>query len=364
VVFVSALAACSKKAPEPTSGAAAQNPNVAARAEAKGADEAAKSLTGEGTLDPNDPKHGARKQMGLDVGVFVDGVQVSVLRYGDLPPIPALTLEGGAVRYKLLDYVKAIGVSPESIKSIHVHANNDRIGSIEGSELLKFKDRFQFQFLSGLTGTAVTSWDVEGLKNDFSVHEIRKVTIYVKKPSPLVDRKKNCHVGADGACSDAVPYASGDVVKGTRVYVDGKMVGFVKRRQLSDALLLGQTESGEQKYSVAKLIAKMTTESGAIQAVDLVAGDDVVGHIEGEALGKVVSDLFFTLPKHNHGKVRMHVPADAQAKNDGVADRDALVSSIQVFRNQKPAARELTAISEDTDLSVQLASSSAASARE
>jgi hypothetical protein len=355
--------ACSKKAPEPSATTTTKTPYVYPQAAAMEAAKKAEApgASPDGKLDPNDPKHGSRKLMGLDVGVFVDGVQSSVLRYGDLPVMPSETLEGGAVRYKLADYVKAIGVAPESIKSIHIHGNNDRIASVEGSELLKDKNRFQFQFLSGTTGAPTVRWDTDGLKNEFVVHEIRKVTIYVKKASPLIDAKKNCHVGADGSCSDAVPYASGDAVKGTRIYVDGKMVGFVKRRQLADALIMGDTPAGDRKYNVAKLVAQMGVDTTGIKAVDLVAGDDVIAHAEGETFAKLAPDLFFTLPKHNHGKVRVHVPAAIQAKEPNVSDKDALISSIQVFKSTKPATRELTAISEDTDLSVQLASNSAAS---
>lgn len=362
VVSTSALLACSKKAPEPSKVTTPYVYPQAAAMEAAKKAEAPGAVAPDGKLDPNDPKHGSRKLMGLDVGVFVDGVQASVLRYGDLPVIPSETLEGGAVRYKLADYVKAIGVAPESIKSIHLHGNNDRIASVEGSELLKDKNRFQFQFLSGTTGAPTVRWDTDGLKNEFVVHEIRKVTIYVKKPSPLIDAKKSCHVGADGACSDAVPYASGDAVKGTRIYVDGKMVGFVKRRQLADALIMGDTESGDRKYNVAKLVAQMGVDTAGIKAVDLVAGDDVIAHADGAKFGKLAPELFFTLPKHNHGKIRVHVPADLQATQEpAAADKDALISSIQVFKNTKPATRELSAISENTDLSVQLAANSAAS---
>jgi hypothetical protein len=356
---VVSTAACSKKTPElaPVAGntgnadkSGASFPQAAALAAATKSEAAAKAGEGgDGKLDPNDPKHGARKMMGLDVGVFVDGVQASVLRYGDLPSMPSETLEGGAVRYKLYDYVKAIGVAPESVKSIHLHGNNDRIGSVEGSELLKDKNRFQFQFLSGSSGAATVRWDTEGLKNEFVVHEIRKVTIYVKKASPLIDAKKSCHVGADGECSDAVPYASGDAVKGTRIYVDGKMVGFVKRRALSDALLMDKTKDGEQKYNVAKLV----------KAVELVAGDDVIAHADGEKFATISSDFFFTLPKHNHGKVRVHVPVALQASETGATDKDALVSSVQIFKSSKPVSRELSVISEDTDLSVQLATNTA-----
>jgi hypothetical protein len=360
VVASSALLACSKKAPEPAKASAPYAfPNAAAAAAAKKA-EAPGATSPDGKLDPNDPKHGSRKLMGLDVGVFVDGVQASVLRYGDLPAMPAETLEGGAVRYKLADYLEAIGVAPASIKSIHLHGNGDRIASVEGSELLKEPGRFQFQFLSGTTGAPTVRWDTDGLKNEFVVHEIRKVTIYVKKASPIVDAKKSCHLGADGECSEAVPYASGDAVKGTRIYVDGKMVGFVKRRQLAEALVMGDTAGGDRKYNVAKLVAQMGVDAKGIKGVDLVAGDDVIAHADGDRFAKLAPEFFFTLPKHNHGKVRVHVPADIQAAQEPkAADKDALISSIQVWKNTQPGTRELSAISEDTDLSVQLASNSA-----
>ena len=360
VVASAALLACSKKAPEPMKAApVAAFPNAAAAASAaKSEAPNAEATGGDGKLDPKDPKHGTRKMMGLDVGVFVDGVQTSVLRYGDLPPMASETLEGGAVRYRLVDYVKAIGIAPESIKSIHIHGNNDRIASVEGSELLKEKNRFQFQFLSGTTGAAVARWDTDGLKNESVVHEIRKVTIYVKKASPLIDAKRSCHIGADGACSDAVPYASGDAVKGTRIYVDGKMVAFVKRRQLSDALLMGKTADGSQQYNVAKLLAQAGVDTTGIKAVEMVAGDDVIAHADGAKFASIASDFYFTVPQHNHGKIRIHVPTALQV-SDSSGDKDALISSVQVFKTAKPADRALSAISEDTDLSVQLASNTA-----
>lgn len=357
VALSGAVVGCSKKTPEPTKPVAPVTSPVAA-ATTKVADDRA-SASGEGKLDPNDPAHGKRKLMGLDVGVFVDGVQASVLRYGDMPSIPSENNAGK--RFRLYDYVKAIGVAPESIKSIHIHGNGDRIASIEGSELLAGKGRFVFSFLSGDTGSPISRWDTDGMKNEFVVHEFRKVTIYVKKPSPAIDKARQCHLGADGECSDAVPYASGDAVKGTRIYVDGKMVGFVKRRQLQDALIMGETKDGERKYNVKKLIAQMGVDTDGIKAVELVAGDDIIARADSEQFTKISNEFFFTLPKHNHGKVRVNVPNEIQAPatREGVSVRDALVSSVQVYKTTKPAQRELTAISEDTDMSVQVASNTA-----
>ncbi len=360
VLATCALVACSRRTPEQAAHNTPQAlPNGVALAAAVTSERESKS--GDGKLDPNDPKHGARKMMGLDVGVFVDGVQASVLRYGDLPPMPFTTLDDGTRRYGLAEYLKAIGVSLDSLKSIHLHGNGDRIASIEGAELQKFADRFKFQFLSGTTGAPVTCWSTDGLKNKTNVQEIRKITLYVTKASALIDPKRGCHVGADGACSDAVPYASGDAVKGTRVYVDGKMVGFVKRRQLTEAMAMG--DASERKYNLAKVLAGFGVEKSGIRAVNFVAGDDVIASADGTKFATIAQDFYFELPKHNHGKVRIHAPAGLQAKTESgpaTIDADALVSSIQVFKTTTPTVRELTAISEDTDLSVQIASNTAA----
>jgi hypothetical protein len=344
--------ACSKKTPEPTPVTSAPAPALPPAAA-----KAAQDVGGDGKLDPNDPRHGTRKLIGLDTPVFVDGVQVAVFRYGELPMIPEIELEGGAKRYRIADYLKGIGVNLDTIKSVHFHGNSDRIGSIEGSELRKEPERFQFQFISGETGTPLARWDTDNLKNEFNVHEIRRMTIYVKKPVPKIHPQKQCHVGADGDCTDAIPYADGQIAKGTRVYLDGKMVGFVKRRQVTDAMLVGPAaaDPSESKYSVAKLLASMGVDPSTIKGVELMAGDDVVARATGEQFTTLAQSTYFTLPKHNHGKVRVRVPAELQAQEPGVTNKDALVSAMLLYKSVTPKERKLVAISEDTDLSVQLA---------
>src|SRR5690242_12979462 len=90
---VAGALACSKKTPEPTVKAAT-TPPPAPTAPAPSATDTSTTVTGEGKLDPNDPKHGTRKLVGLDAPVYVDGVQVAILRHGEMPPIPVTKLEG------------------------------------------------------------------------------------------------------------------------------------------------------------------------------------------------------------------------------------------------------------------------------
>jgi hypothetical protein len=307
-------------------------------------------------LAPNDPKHGTRKLMGLDAPVFVDGTQVGVLRYGEMPVIPGRTLEGGTQRYRVFDYLRAIGVRPASVRSIHFHGNGDRIASVEGAELLAQKDRFEFQFISNDTGTALQRWDGTGLKNEFVVHEIRRMTIYVQKASPAIHPSRQCHTDAEGKCTDEIPYATGELAKGTRVYVDGKMVGYVKRRQIGESLRMGETPSGEHLFSIVKLVSSFDVDPSGIAQVDLVAGDEVIARASGEQWTRTLaSRLNFTLPQHRHGKIRASVPAEIRLEGSSVPDRDALVSSVLVYKRSQPSTRPLVAISEDTDLSVEVA---------
>lgn len=325
-----------------------------------GANEPAQTRTaaseGVAKFDPND-KHGTRKLMGLDVPVFVDGAQKGVLRAGDLPQIPEARAWNGARGWRLYDYLAAIGVAPESVRAIHLYGNGKRIAAVQGGELTADKDRFVFSFLSGDTGAPIARWDTTGLKNTYVVHEIRRVAVYAAKDAPALDPNKLC-VLANGECTDALPYGA-EPAKGTRVYVDGKMIGYVKRRQLGEALVLGKTEAGDHEFSVSRFIASLGGSLDGVQGVELVAGDEVVGRADAAQWSKLAPEMYFTSPQHSHGKVKVHVPAAIQAAGGEAKDRDALVTALHVYKTTAPTKRELVAISEDTDLSVQLASATA-----
>ncbi len=308
-------------------------------------------------------EHGSRKLRNLDAPVFVDGAEVAVLRYGDLPPIAHTELAGGTPSFRLADYLEAIGVPAASVRSVHLHGNNDRIAAVEGAELRAERARFVFTFSSGTTGTPVQRWDTEGLANDFVVHEIRKVSVFVKKAPVAVHPRSRCHLGPEGACTKDVPYQSAEATKGTRVVVDGRMIGAVKRRRIGDdvVLLPGSGSDEGTTYSVAGLARSFGLRDGAVTAVELVSGDEVIGRATGEQWARLARTLAFTLPRHEHGKVRVRVPVELQAdpRDPEARESDALVSAILVYRATHPIARPLARISPETDLAVRLASTGA-----
>jgi hypothetical protein len=305
------------------------------------------------SADPAD-KHGSRKLMGLDVPVYVDGVARSVLRSGDLPMMPEAKAWNGSSGFRVYDYLKAGGVAPESVRSIHFYANLDRIGSVEGSELRADKDRFVMTFSSGDSGSPLTRWHTDGLKNEYVTHEIRKMVVYVMKDVPKIDKERQC-ITAKGACTGAVPYVETELAKGTRIVVDGKIVGFVKRRLLTDATIVGKDKAGNANYSIAKFVAALGVDVADVTGIELLAGDDVIARAEGNEWSRLRESLYFMIPPHSHGKARFHVTSEIQAEGSGITEKDALVTAVLVHKSTKVSTRELTRISEDTDLSVQLA---------
>jgi hypothetical protein len=306
-------------------------------------------------------QHGSRKLMNLDAPVFVDGAEVAVLRFGDLPPVAHEELAGGTPSFRLADYLEAIGVPVASVRAVHLHGNSDRIASVEGTELRAQRGRFTFTFSSGTTGTPVQRWDTEGLANGFVVHEIRTVSVFVKKAPVAVHPRSRCHLTPEGACTKDVPYQAAEPMKGTRVVVDGRMIGAVKRRRIGDDLILGPRDATEDEitYSVAGLARSFGMREGPVTAVELVSGDDVIARASGEQWARLARSLAFTLPRHQHGKVRVRVPVELQAEPAApdARDADALVSAILVYRATRPLPRPLARISDETDLAVRLASS-------
>lgn len=345
VVLVAGLAACSKKAPAPATTTASAS-HVGGQGD------------GNGNGAPPDGVHGTRKMKGIDVPVFVDGAEIAVLRYGEMPSIENVGTAYSEA-FRLADYLKSSGIALENVKSVYLYDTTNRIGSIDGKELAADKDRFKFHFASGDAGNAETLWDTVGLKNSFIVHEIRKMVVFVAKAPPAIDKKKQCILAEDGSCSEDVPYApTPELAKGTRIYVDGKMVGYVKRRMLADSTIVGTTADGEREYSLAKFMGSLGVDGTKVRSVELVAGDDVIARADAAEWAKDGSKVTFTLQKHEHGKGHLHVPAAMQAKG-AAGDKDAMATAVLVHVASTASSHDVVAISEETEMSARLASNDA-----
>jgi hypothetical protein len=333
---------CSKKAPEPTTPAV----DTAAATAAPAAPAASVVV------------HGTRRLAHPDVPVFVDGAQVGVLRYGELPPSVKATLKPGDELkderyYRFHEYLKAVGVSLDQVKAVHFAGKGSRIMSVEGSELRADKNKFLFDFSFKETGMPREAWDQTGLKSTTWIDYMSAVYVFAKREVPKVDPDHHCYwLEANAACDEAAPYAEGAVAKGTRIYVDGKMVGFVKRRKVDDTMLVGKKEDGTEKYSLSAVISSFGVDLANAKGVELLAGDAVVARATRDQWAAKQSSIFFTLPKHGHGKVQTLIPADIQAAGEGVSDRESTITAVQVYRNTDPSKRPLAALDDVPEIAL------------
>ncbi len=296
-------------------------------------------------------QHGSRRVKNLDVPVLVDGEQVAVLRTGELPTqLVAHDDKKNGVEearfYRFSEYLTAIGVDISKIKSIHLQANMDRIASIEGSELRAEPTRFVFDFLGKTNGSVKAAWDTTGMKNTFHSSEMYAVSIFVNKAAPAVSVAKSCYL-VDGHCSNDLAYVEKKVPTGTRVYQDGKLVGMAKRKTLTDALVMGR-DGEDAKYSVAKLAQSFGADITHAKSIELLQGDDVVARFSANEWQSAAPALSFKLPQHNHGKIRVFVPANVQATSDSPANREATISAIVIHKSSPLSTLDLSPISDDT----------------
>ncbi|MBK6692287.1 MAG: hypothetical protein IPG50_08790 [Myxococcales bacterium] len=292
--------------------------------------------------------HGARKLEGLDVPVYVDGKPVATLRFGELPSslVPRGTASNREVRfYRLHDYLAAVGVPMARLRAVHVRGNGFRVASLEADELAKDPDRFLFHFQDKETGIARTFWSTQGLKNLFRSDEIRELFVFVDKEAPVVAKERACYLEA-GRCSDKVPYAEDKLAKGTRVYVDGKLVGQVKRRRLGDDLIVGKSQDGQPQFALTKLMASYGVDLEKAASVDVLLGDDLIGRATGRELIAREAEARFVLPPHQHGRVKLGVPPSFQSTDAPVSAAETDVTAVLVHVGTQPRQRSLTPISE------------------
>jgi hypothetical protein len=338
-----AMVACSNEHTAPAPASATDNARTLA----------AKAAMAAATEAPTAIPHGLRKELNLDIPVFVDGKEVSVLRFGELPPgVPVTTnpvdREPTLRYYRLADYLKAIGVNLDRVQAVHFAGKTNQITSLEGSEIRADKDRFVFDFLDTNGGIAKPMWRVKGLKNQLHIDGFYGINVFVATKPWEIDPARRCYV-EDDDCKPVARFTSGDLMKGTRVYADGKLVGYVKRRLLSDDALVSKSANGDASYSLDKYLASLGIDREHAKEIRLLSGDDLIVSATGSQWEAAADKLTFYLVKHGHGKVRANVPADLQLKAEGTRDRDVRVTSIQVFSHKEPRSLPLVSIDDVFD---------------
>jgi hypothetical protein len=264
-----------------------------------------------------------------EAGVYVDGKQVGVLRSQELPlSIKTIVIHGAPGveihLWSFVDYAKSVGIDPAKVKSLQIHGGK-RIATVDHDELAALGDQIRFNFTQDTRGKPKMTWAPKS-KNP-TVDMISAVAFYVEKEPPTY--KDGLLYMPDGsvAAQNKMPYEAPDANSGTRVYVDGNLVGAVKRKKLTNDLLVSK-EDETSRFGLMKFAATLGVDPKQTKEVDLLAGDDVIARITTEPKATATS---FRVPQRNQGKILVDLP-----------EGSAKVSAVQIYVKTKPPVRAVT----------------------
>jgi hypothetical protein len=288
--------------------------------------------------------------------VYVDGKPVGVIRASELPlALKGRTADIGGgyttTRYAFVDYVRALGIDAKRIKALHLYGGS-RVVVVDKSEVARIGDRIMFSFVQGDRGKPRVHWPPVKLNVNSTIDMVSNVAVYVEKEPPVLDAKGQLVMPDGTVVVGKVPYAPEEQGNGTRVYVDGTLVGTVKRKKLTPDMLATDgdkaaaktspdTVKTDDRYSLLAYASKLRPDVKQAKAVDLVAGDDVIAHLSATQL----SSVKFDVPQRNRGQAVVDLPGSEALQR-------ARVSAVQIYVNSTPPARPVVSIDEAPEAAI------------
>jgi len=302
---------------------------------------------------PADGQHGAGRKGGgfNETAVYVDGQAKGILRYSELPPtlkplaLPEIDeLPDVARYYRLADYLQSTGVDVDKVREVQVYGPHDRIAIISGDELRTLRDRLVFDFSRQTSGKPRARWSqLHALPHRPMIDTILNISVYITKTAPEL---AHGDMWIDGRpVEDGIPYVGDGVPKGTRVYADGKLDGWVRRKTLPSKLVAPGGEPGHTRFSTDAFLAYLGADARNAKAIDFYDGDDLLARVDGKTWALSKGEYVFELPTRSHGQVKELFPGD---KSSRVTSIRLYVHAAPPARQPDPAALEQQGGSDDT----------------
>jgi len=282
-------------------------------------------------------QHGAGKSSGgqfRESAVYVDGKAYGVIRYSELPaslvPFTKPEIDDLDVPryYRLADYFQAIGVDLARVREMHVYGSHDRVAVITGDELRAQREKLIFDFTQQVAGKPRARWSqLHALSHRPMVDVILGISLYVDKTPPALVHGE---LIVDGKAVDGIPYVDDGLPKGTRVYVDGRLEGWVRRKTLPDKLIAPSSERVHAKFSTDAFLAYVGADSHNAKAVEFYDGDSFLARVDGKTWQHAKGSYVFDLGNRSHGQVTQYFPGDKSSR----------ISSVQLYVHTTPPARQ------------------------
>jgi hypothetical protein len=248
--------------------------------------------------------------------VTIDGRVVGALRYSELPPSMPTTMhaldDGRRVqRFVLADYVRALGVPTARVQAVHLHGGRGRVTILSGNELRRVGQRLQIHFTQETAGRPTFKYPGVDLRANTAIDGIRAVAIYVDA-APPVYKNGQLYVGdtvVDGGVEDASL-----AIRATRIYLDGKYAGALRRRELQNG------------KSLPQVLARLGIDAATVNSADIVSADAVRERVTAAKLGTLTA----TAGRGGHGRFTIA----------GVAAGEP-IEAVLLYAHAKPSARNV-----------------------
>ncbi len=281
-------------------------------------------------------EHGAGKKSGgqfRESAVYVDGKAYGVMRYSELPSslVPFAMPDFDELNvprfYRLADYFQAIGIDLARVREMHVYGSHDRVAIITGDELRTVHNLI-CDFTQQVAGKPRARWaQLRALPHRPMVDVIMGISLYVDKAPPAYVHGQ---LLVDGQPVEGIPYVGDGLPKGTRVYVDGMLDGWVRRKTLPDKLIAPGSERVHAKFSTDAFLSYVGADSRSAKAVEFYDGDTLLARVDGKAWQHDKGHYVFDLGNRSHGQVTQYFPGDKSSR----------ISSVKLYVHMTPPARQ------------------------
>jgi hypothetical protein len=221
--------------------------------------------------------HGSGRNRWHGGGVYLDGDPIALLRYAELPRELAPIMEvqrkrlpfhaGESIRYqeitvpryRVVDYLRALGVPLDRVTEVHVHGARDTAIVLTHDDLVRHPDDILFKFASDTSGKPIPI--IRNIDVGTSFDDLQALTIYVTRTPPHLTAAQTLEL--DGHEVHSIPYHGEPLREGVRVYVDDRLVTLLKRNQLANA-------SG---WRLADVLARHGVANAQIVRAELIHDD-------------------------------------------------------------------------------------------
>jgi len=255
---------------------------------------AAAALSGDD--EEQGPKGMAQKGSGQglnkwrDVGVYVDGRPVGVVDFGELPIglKPTWVVEEHSIefdygykgprtsksyarRYRMTDYLKALGVDVARIKEIQVMGPKTTTVIIASGKELRSKKGEGFMFRFGaITGGKPIPVVPEDFGNGVMPDKMGAVFVYIDKKPPTLNPEEGLML--DGKLVDGVPYYGDPMKGGVRVYVDDRLSVALKHQSLEE-IPADTGPDGQKRWKLASVLKQSGVDLSKVVEVWAIANE-------------------------------------------------------------------------------------------